>query len=128
MSTGDCSHHNRRSGSMKGNSGLCQSVPGSGTFLSQMPVTQHFPSFICFALTTCRGPFSLFYCWNGGGSTLEKPESQIWKSSFREKKVEMKSLSHVRRFVTPWTVVHGILQVRILEWVTFPFRSSQPRD
>ena len=33
-------------------------------------------------------------------------------------------------FVTPWTVVHGILQARILEWVAFPFSrgSSQPRD
>ena len=32
--------------------------------------------------------------------------------------------------VTPWIVVHGILQVRILEWVAFPFSrgSSQPRD
>ena len=31
---------------------------------------------------------------------------------------------------TPWTVVHGILQARILEWVAFPFSrgSSQPRD
>ena len=27
-------------------------------------------------------------------------------------------------------IVHGILQARILEWVTFPFsrKSSQPRD
>ena len=41
-----------------------------------------------------------------------------------------KSLSHVHLFVTPWTVVHGILQARILEWVAFPFsrESSQPRD
>ena len=42
-----------------------------------------------------------------------------------------KSLSHVRLFVTLWTV-HSpwILQARILEWVAFPFssRSSQPRD
>ena len=30
----------------------------------------------------------------------------------------------------PWTVVHGIVQTRILEWVAFPFlrRSSWPRD
>jgi len=30
----------------------------------------------------------------------------------------------------PWTRVYGILQARILEWVTFPFSSgsSQPRD
>ena len=31
---------------------------------------------------------------------------------------------------TPWTVVHGMLQARILEWVAFPFSrdSFQPRD
>ena len=30
-------------------------------------------------------------------------------------------LSRVRLVETPWTTVHGILQARILEWVTFPF-------
>ena len=41
-----------------------------------------------------------------------------------------KLLSPVWLFVTPWTIVHGILQARILEWVAFPFArgSSQPRD
>ena len=41
-----------------------------------------------------------------------------------------KALSHVRLFATPWTIVHGILQARILKWVTFPFSrgSSQPRS
>ena len=41
----------------------------------------------------------------------------------------------VWRFVTPWTGAHqaplsmGILQARILEWVTYPFwGSSQPRN
>ena len=47
------------------------------------------------------------------------------------------SRSVMSLFVTPWTVcslpgspVHGILQARILEWVTVPFSrgSSQPRD
>ena len=44
--------------------------------------------------------------------------------------VKWKSLSHVRLFATPWTVVHEILQARILEWVDFLFSrgSSQPRD
>ena len=39
-------------------------------------------------------------------------------------------LSHVWLFVTLWTIVHGILQARILEWVTFPSsrESFQPRD
>ena len=48
----------------------------------------------------------------------------------------MKSLSRVRLFATPWTVVlpgssiHGILQARVLEWVAISFSrgSSQPRD
>ena len=41
-----------------------------------------------------------------------------------------KSLSHVQLFVTPWTVVHGILQARILKWVAYLFssRSSQARN
>ena len=41
-----------------------------------------------------------------------------------------KLLSCVWLSVTPWTVAHGILQARILEWVAFPFfkGSSQPRD
>ena len=43
--------------------------------------------------------------------------------------VKWKALSRVQLFVNPW-IVHGILQVRILEWVPFPFSmgSSQPRD
>ena len=41
-----------------------------------------------------------------------------------------KLVSRVRLFGTLWTVVHGILQARILEWVAFPFSrgSSQLRD
>ena len=43
---------------------------------------------------------------------------------------ESESGSVIRLFATPWTVVHGILQARILEWVAFPFSrgSSQLRD
>ena len=39
-------------------------------------------------------------------------------------------LSHIWLFATPWTVVHGILQTRILEWVAIFFSraSSWPRD
>ena len=42
-----------------------------------------------------------------------------------------KLLSYLRLFVTPWTnSMHGILQVRILEWVAVPFSkgSSQSRE
>ena len=40
------------------------------------------------------------------------------------------STSHVQLSVTPWAVVHGILQARILEGVTVPFTKgySQLRD
>ena len=42
-------------------------------------------------------------------------------------------LSHVRLFVTPWTVVppgssvHGISQARILEWLPFPSSGDLPK-
>ena len=56
-------------------------------------------------------------------------------NEFLFKLVKVKSLSHVRLFATPWTIVdrllrHGILQARILEWVIISFSrgSSQPRD
>ena len=45
----------------------------------------------------------------------------------------VKWLSHVQLFVTPWTVayqapslVHGIFQVRVLEWVAISFSSTRP--
>ena len=49
---------------------------------------------------------------------------------------EVKLLSHVRLFVIPWTVflpgsiIHGVFQARVLEWVTISFSrgSSLPRD
>ena len=50
---------------------------------------------------------------------------------------EVKSLSRVRLFVTPWTVAyhtpgisHGIFQARVLEWVAISFSrgSSRPRN
>ena len=45
-------------------------------------------------------------------------------------KWKWRPLSHVWLFVNPWTVVHGILQGRILEWVAYPFSSvsSQSRN
>ena len=49
---------------------------------------------------------------------------------------EVKPLSHVGLFATPWTAARqaplsvGILQARILEWVAMPSSrgSSRPRD
>ena len=49
---------------------------------------------------------------------------------------EVKSLSRVQLFVTPWTgslpgsSVHGIFQAIVLEWIAISFSrgSSQPKD
>ena len=56
-------------------------------------------------------------------------------NEFLFKLVKVKSLSQVRLFATPWTIVdrllcHGILQARILEWVIISFSrgSSRLRD
>ena len=43
----------------------------------------------------------------------------------------VKSLSRVQLFATPWTSpagssVHGILQARVLEWVSMPFSRGSP--
>ena len=49
-------------------------------------------------------------------------------------KVKRKKVKVTQSFLTLWDpvdyTVHGILQVRILEWIAFPFSSgsSQPRD
>ena len=43
---------------------------------------------------------------------------------------EVKSLSHVRLLVTPWTAAHqappstGFFQARVLEWVAIAFSSE----
>ena len=57
-------------------------------------------------------------------------ETVVNKMGFSPFVVKWKSLSHVRLFAIPWTVIHGILQARVLESVVFPFSrgSSQPRD
>ena len=45
----------------------------------------------------------------------------------------VESLSHVRLFMTAWTVahhaplVHGILQAKILEWVAISFSISKDK-
>ena len=77
------------------------------------------------------------FTWSG--MSLPALWDKIWSRSIsqifcqipdQEGKVKWKSLSRVHLFATPWTVGHGILQTRILEWVTFLFSrgSSQPRD
>ena len=49
---------------------------------------------------------------------------------YEPRKWKWKSLSHVQLFASHELYGHGILQVRILEWVAFPFSrgSSQPRS
>ena len=49
----------------------------------------------------------------------------IKKKTPKTADAKSESLSRVQFFATPWTTVHGILQARILEWVTFPFSRDQ---
>ena len=60
--------------------------------------------------------------------TLEWVAVSFSKMNYRKK---VKSLSHVRLFVTPWTVcslpgssLHGIFRARVLEWVVIAFVSK----
>ena len=57
-------------------------------------------------------------------SVYERGKERIHKflkmNAIRKRKSESHS-SSVQLFVTPWTVVHEILQARKLEWVAFPF-------
>ena len=59
-----------------------------------------------------------------GAKEDKKNSEQAWTFLKRSE-----SCCHVRFFATPWTIVYGILQGRILEWVACPFSSgsSQPR-
>ena len=59
------------------------------------------------------------------------------RSPSNKRVVVVKSLSHVRLFVTPWTLcslpgfsLHGIFQAWVLEWVAISFSrgSSRPSD
>ena len=74
-----------------------------------------------------------------GGQVVKNQPSNSGDMSSIPGKWRWKSLSHVRLFVTPWTVAHqvgywilvyGIIQTRILEWVGIFFcrGSSWPSD
>ena len=64
--------------------------------------------------------------------------SVLCSTIYMSQDMNVKSLSHVRLFVTPWSALelkagssaHGIFKARILEWVAISFsrRSSRPRD
>ena len=63
------------------------------------------------------------------------PYSRLWRKVANTRRFlwvesKVKVIQSCQLFATPWIVVHGILQARILEWVAFPFcrGSSQPRD
>ena len=72
----------------------------------------------------------------GGWGAFWKRKSELRLPSSAPTFVCARSLSHVRFFVTSWTVAHqaplsmGILQARILEWVAISSlrESSPPRD
>ena len=63
-------------------------------------------------------------------SLFTKQKLTDLENKFMVTKVERWESESVWLFPTLWTVIHGILQARILEWVAFPFSrgSSQPED
>ena len=69
------------------------------------------------------GSFPMSQLFTSGGQSIPLKWSVVIP-------MKWKSLSRIRLFVTLWTVVHGILQARILEWVAVLFSrgSSQSRD
>ena len=74
------------------------------------------------------------------GRSRVVPNTTVQKHQFSYMSLkwsEVKSLSHVRLFATPWTVayqapssIHGIFQARVLEWIAISFSrgSSWPRN
>ena len=72
------------------------------------------------------------WCGGGGGGEGKTGTNKALTTilCYTRESGKWKLLSHVQLFVTPWVIVHVILQARILEWVAFPFfrGSSQPRD
>ena len=61
-------------------------------------------------------------------ASIQRMDCKVSEAGSRD--IRRVSFSRVQLFVTPWTIAHGILQARILEWVAFPISkgSSQPRN
>ena len=74
------------------------------------------------------------HSWGTSWRHLNKIE-RVSVTKVQKLKVKVKSLSHVRRFATPWdyslpgSSVHGIFQAIVLEWIAISFSrgSSQTR-
>jgi len=60
---------------------------------------------------------------------IEDPQTN-YPSTAKEISNKLKNLCNFRNWSPPGSSVHGILQAKILEWVTVPFSrvTSQPRD
>ena len=108
------------------NNALCSDfhieVAASRTRVKKRALTYHFLA-LYLDPKKCAGSFLR--------DTLFRNKFMRWSISMKVK-VKVKSLSHARLFVTPWTAtyqappsmgfsVHGILQARILEWVAISF-------
>ena len=63
------------------------------------------------------------HLWVGSGGGVAEVTG-VQRPFFEEG--ESESCSVVSDFATPWTIVHGILQARILEWVAFPSPGDLP--
>ena len=80
---------------------------------------------ICFLKATMKDCFLWFYFLEKKGERERKEKEGKRAIPFNYKykwsELKSKSLSRVRLFAIPWTIVHEILQARILEWVAVPF-------
>ena len=88
-----------------------------------------FPSFFSLSIILFITDWQCARHWAGQAGNSSK--QSLWNPAFVSPwKWKWKPLSPVWLFATPRTLVHGILQASLLEWVAFPFSrgSSQPRD
>ena len=95
-------------------------------------VTFPSPSFVYWSISCLD--FSLWHCFLLSLICLIKPHKE--PLYYMQCACVLRCFGHVQVFVTSWTVARlaslsmGILQARILEWVTMPSSrgSSQPKD
>ena len=95
------------------------SLPSPGVYSNSWPLSQWCHPTNSHSVALFSSWFKIFpESWNFRINQLYASGSVQFSS--------VQSLSRVRLFTTPWTVVYRILQARILEWVAFPFARYLP--
>ena len=83
------------------------------------PERRNFITWTC-RQTAFRSNLGVFFLWSPHMCSIGKLCTRSLHEATKSP-VKWQLLCWVQLFATPWTVVHGILQARILEWVAFPF-------